>query len=166
MRRAALAGLLLAASLAAASVADRDFKSVLPTDAKVCNDADSGALCVWVREKPLATATALWKLWKFSPVEIVSYRGDWARIRDYEGDEGWLPKSVLDDTATVCVRVKEGKIRVKPDSRARVEWTLDQGYSLRVFAEKGEWYEVSDLGDVSGWIHRGSVWGAPPPPRP
>lgn len=168
--RPALA-LALAAPLCALQ-SGAEFKSVLPIDAKTCSATDANdpekppVPCAWVRETPQPTGPALWKMWKFSPVEIVSYRGEWARVRDFEGDEGWIQRALLSDTPTVCVRLKEGKVRLKPDIKGRIDWILDKGYPLRIFGEKGEWYEVSDLEDVSGWIHRGSVWGAPPPPRP
>jgi SH3-like domain-containing protein len=143
---------LLSAFLSAASTSEKEFLSV--KGAKVS-----------VRENPEGKAKALWTMWKYSPAEVVSFRGDWVRIRDFEGDTGWLKKTDLAAVETVAVVKKEGRLREKPDAKAKVLWILDKGYSLRVFGADGEWLEVSDLDDASGWIRRDEVWGAPPPER-
>jgi len=120
-----------------------------------------------VRAEPEAKAKALWILWKFAPVEAVSYRGDWVRIRDFEGDTGWVRRSDLaSDVPTVLVKVKEGKVRSGPGEKNKVVWLLDRGYALRVFGSRGEWYDVGDLDAVSGWINSDEVWGFPPPKNP
>ena len=97
------------------------------------------------------------------PVLAVAYKGDWVRIRDFEGDEGWMHRSVLSDIATVQVATKSANLRRTPGGK--VEWVLDRGYSLRVFGARGEWLEVSDLDEASGWLHKSVVWGAPPPSK-
>ncbi|MFH1724465.1 MAG: SH3 domain-containing protein [Elusimicrobiota bacterium] len=117
-----------------------------------------------VRAAPQEGAEILWKMWKYFAVEVVGYRGAWVRVRDFEGDEGWMHKSVVSDIPTVQVVPKEAKLRESPGGK--VVWILDRGYSLRVFGKKGAWLEVSDLESASGWIHESVVWGAPPPKQP
>ncbi|HAH06004.1 MAG TPA: hypothetical protein DCM05_05650 [Elusimicrobia bacterium] len=120
---------------------------------------------ILVREEPEKKAKALWPLWKYAPVEALSYRGDWVRVRDFEGDSGWVQRSELTQRVpTVCVRGKEGKLRKAAGPSSKLLWLLDRGFALRIFAVKGDWVEVSDLDEVNGWIHRDEVWGFPPPP--
>jgi SH3-like domain-containing protein len=117
-----------------------------------------------VRQEPEPKAKVLWTLWRYAPVEAMSYRGDWIRIRDFEGDSGWVKRAELThEVATVAVTSKEGKLRKNPGAGQKILWLLDKGYSLRVFALKGDWVEVSDLDEVNGWLHRDEVWGFPPP---
>lgn len=121
---------------------------------------------ILVRENPEKKAKALWPLWKYMPVEALSYRGDWVRVRDHEGDTGWVQRSELThDVPTVCVIAKEGKLRKKPGSSEKLLWLLDRGYALRLFAVKGDWAEVSDLDEVNGWIRRDELWGFSTPPE-
>ena len=148
---AALAALLLGASAQTPPSSDRDLYSVAKPKAVV-------------RQEPEPKAKALWTLWRYAPVEALSYRGDWVRVRDFEGDSGWVKRAELThEVATVAVTAKEGKLRKGPGAGQKVLWLLDRGYALRIFAVKGDWVEVSDLDEVNGWIHRDEVWGFPPP---
>ena len=119
-----------------------------------------------VRKEPDSSAERLWTIWKYSPVEVVSYRGDWVRVKDFEGDSGWLKRSELSTDPTAAVKSKEGRLRKDPGGKAKVLWMLERGYSMRVFGSSGPWVEVSDLESVSGWVHEADLWGAPPPSAP
>ena len=146
--------LLAAGGAAPAQTSNADFFSVKKAKAVV-------------RTEPEPKAKALWTIWRFAPVEAMSYRGDWIRIRDFEGDGGWVKKSDLaGDVPTVAVTAKEGKVRAGPSEKQKVVWLLDRGYALRVFASKGDWLDIGDLDAVSGWIRRDEVWGFPPPKNP
>ena len=116
-----------------------------------------------LREQPDKKAPVLWRLWKYMPVEVVAYRGDWVRVRDLDGDQGWMGKDALCDVPAVMVSLKEAALRASPNGKAL--WLLERGYALRVFSRKGDWLEVSDLASASGWIHKSAVWGAVAPPR-
>jgi SH3-like domain-containing protein len=118
-----------------------------------------------VREDPDKKAPVLWSMWRLMPVEVVGYQGQWVKVRDLDGDEGWMAKETLCSVPTVMVAPKKGaQLRKSPGGKA--EWILERGYSLRVFAQKDEWLEVSDLSEASGWILKSEVWGAPPPRTP
>lgn len=147
---AVLAAVLAALAVAASAqfIGETEFLSVKTARANL-------------REEPEKKAPLMWRLWKYMPVEVVAYKGDWVRVRDLDGDEGWMERSVLHETPTVMVARKEAELRAKPGGK--VVWLLERGYSLRVFAEQGEWLEVSDLSTASGWVLKSSVWGFPPP---
>lgn len=142
--------------------------------AALCLAAEQGAdyfsvkkAKTFVREEPEPKAKVLWTLWRFAPVEAVSYRGDWIRVSDFEEDVGWVKAADLtSDVPTVQVKAREGRIRKGPGAKEKIVWLLDRGYSLRVFAAKGDWLDVGDLDAVSGWIHSDEVWGFPPPNNP
>ncbi|MEE8425019.1 MAG: SH3 domain-containing protein [Elusimicrobiota bacterium] len=110
-----------------------------------------------VRENPNEHAAVLWEMWKYMPVQVVAFRGDWRRIRDLDGDEGWMHKDVLSDIPTVMVRSKAANLR--KTRGGKVDWVLERGFPLRVFGTTGDWVEVSDLLAVGGWIHKTTVWG-------
>lgn len=113
-----------------------------------------------VRGAPKEEGELLWRVWKYMPLEVRAYKGDWLRVRDLDGDEGWMHRDALDETPTVMVRFKEANLREKPGGK--VAWVLERGYALRVFGVRGNWLEVSDLSEASGWIHKSAVWGAVP----
>lgn len=146
--------LLAALSAFAMSSGDQEFLSVSVPKANV-------------RKAPSEKAPLAWVVYKFAPLEVVAYRGDWIRVRDYEGDEGWMSKSLLtSEVPTTCVAVKEAKVHQGPGSKTKAVWVLERGYALRLFGAKGDWYEVSDLDEVSGWVHKSALWGMEPPTAP
>ncbi|MFH2203885.1 MAG: SH3 domain-containing protein [Elusimicrobiota bacterium] len=110
-----------------------------------------------VREEPDEDAEILWQMWRFMPVEVIAYRGDWRKVRDLDGDTGWMHKVALADIPTVMVKSKDAKLR--KSRGGKVVWLLDRGFALRVFSVRGDWIEVSDLSTASGWIHKSAVWG-------
>ncbi|PIP83259.1 MAG: hypothetical protein CO113_05775 [Elusimicrobia bacterium CG_4_9_14_3_um_filter_62_55] len=125
-----------------------EFRSVKTKTAEVRRDSDK-------------KAKSAWKMWKYFVVEILKYRGDWRRVRDFEGDEGWVHKDDLDGTPCVQVKGKTANLRKTPGGT--VLWELEHGYALRVFSRRGDWLEVSDLEDANGWIHVDTVWGMTDP---
>ncbi|MFA6093505.1 MAG: SH3 domain-containing protein [Elusimicrobiota bacterium] len=156
--RKACAGLLILCAILAslpaahrtwAEDSEREYMSIKPEK-------------VSIREEPGEKAKKLWVLWKYSPVEVLSYRQDWARVRDVDGDTGWLKKSELSHTATVAARRQDAALRSGPGKDKKTLWLLDRGYPLRVFSRQGDWLEVSDLDAASGWMHVDDVWGAAP----
>jgi SH3-like domain-containing protein len=128
--------------------------------------AEPEYLCVSAKEAkvykgPRDSETVSWKMWKFFPVEVVSYRGDWVKIRDFEGDTGWVKKAAVSGMACVQTRKKDAVLRKSPGGAA--VWVLDRGYPFRLFSVKGDWVEVSDLETATGWLPMSAVWGAPRP---
>jgi SH3-like domain-containing protein len=110
-----------------------------------------------VRSEPDDEAEVLWRMWKYMPVEIIAYRGDWRRVRDLDGDEGWMHKSGLGNVPTVMIKKKDAPLR--KTRGGKVLWLLDRGYAMRVFSIRGKWVEVSDLSSASGWVRVRDVWG-------
>lgn len=110
-----------------------------------------------VRKSPEDSSEILWRMWKYMPIEIIAYRGDWRKVKDLDGDTGWMHKATLDSVATVMVKREGAKLR--KTRGGKVEWILDRGYALRVFSVRGQWLEVSDLSSASGWILKKDVWG-------
>lgn len=112
-----------------------------------------------VREGPGPRRTVLWQAWRFTPFQVLDWVGDWAKVRDYEGDDGWVHGSLLGDSPTVIVVAKSAVVRGGPGSGYAGLWTLEEGYTLKVLAVDGAWLKVSDDDEVYGWILRKTVWG-------
>lgn len=112
-----------------------------------------------VREGPGVRQAVLWQAWRLTPFVVLDWVGDWAKVRDYEGDDGWVHGSLLGDAPTVIVVAKSAVVRGGPGAGYRGLWTLEEGYTLRVLAVDGVWLKVTDDDEVSGWVLRKTVWG-------
>ena len=137
-------------------------QSGLPVPRFVSLKADK----VNVRRGPSSDHKVAWVFQrKGLPVEIVAEFENWRRIRDSDGEEGWVYQSMLSGKRTISVAPwrKEEKVPLYSDTGlkgglvARVEagvvGTLDDC--------SGEWCAVT-LGDYRGYIQQNMLWGVYP----
>jgi SH3-like domain-containing protein len=136
-----MAVLLLAQPLAAA-----EMLSVVPQRANIRSGAGGDY-------------EVLWEVPRYYPVEVLERDGNWVKISDFENDEGWIYQSLLSDSPAVVVATEKANIREGPGSDYGSLWILEKGCSLKVLETDGDWYKVSDGGEVAGWIHESVIWG-------
>jgi SH3-like domain-containing protein len=112
-----------------------------------------------LRSGPSTSFKTLWKLCLYWPVKILQKEGDWYKVADFEGDTGWLHRSLIANIATLVCTAKQADVRKLPESNAPLAWKAEKGYAIKVLSKKGTWYEVEDEEGDRGWIHNSSVWG-------
>ena len=61
----------------------------------------------------------------------------------------------------VSIAAKEANMRSGPGTKYETDWTLGEGYPLRVIGRQGKWLKVSDFENDSGWIY-GPLTGSTP----
>lgn len=106
-------------------------------------------------------------LWVFAkkglPVEVTAESGRWRRIRDREGDVGWVWHSMLDGRRTALIEGHAGDttpvaMHVDPDASSNVVAYAEPGVIAQVRACAGEWCELQASG-YEGWVQRQNFWG-------
>jgi len=99
------------------------------------------------------------------PVEITQEFDIWLRIRDSEGAEGWVQKTLLSGkrTALVAPWEKNGttSVRAEPKADAPLIAEVEAGVLIDLAECNGRWCRLSVDG-VKGWIEQGRIWGAYP----
>ncbi len=107
--------------------------------------------------------------WVFSrkglPVEIVAEFDNWRRVRDSEGEEGWVFQALLDGERTAIIapwRAKE-KIRLykQASTGSPAVALVEAGVVGRIGKCSGTWCTFSTSG-FSGWIEQDNLWGVYP----
>jgi SH3-like domain-containing protein len=97
---------------------------------------------------------------KGEPVEIIGEFEHWKRIRDIDGDEGWVRSSMLSKKRGGIVIVKESLANLyrNPASNAKVFVKIQS--NKRVFIEqcKKEYCKIK-VNNIVGWIERQYLWG-------
>ncbi len=111
-----------------------------------------------VRAEPKPTADVLWKIEKYHPIEVLETSGVWVRFRDYEGDTGWVHKSLVDKTPTVITRQNGCQLRSGPGTEHAVLGRVDKGVPFKVLRREGRWIQVEHADGDRGWIHDSLVW--------
>lgn len=108
------------------------------------------------------------------PVEIIQEFDTWRKIRDVEGDEGWIHQNLLTGTrmgyVTALVGNGEIALRAGKSDDASVRARLASGFKVTIKQCDGDWCEVTAsgrdenqrLGSYSGFLHQEELWGVYP----
>ena len=111
-----------------------------------------------IRSGPGTKYEKLWQVWKYYPVRVLNKKGSWYYFKDFEGDEGWIHKSLLLKMNTVISIKKNCNIRSGPSTKHNVQFTVTDGISFKVLNRKGSWIQVEHADGDQGWIHKSLVW--------
>jgi SH3-like domain-containing protein len=97
------------------------------------------------------------------PVEIVGEYGTWRKIRDWQGDEGWMHQSMLSGRRSFMVRGDVAALRETANRDARLVARLEAGVIGRISEcpPTGAWCRVEVEG-FAGWLERDRIWGVYP----
>ena len=99
------------------------------------------------------------------PVEIVQEFDNWRKIRDSDGDEGWVFHSLLSGERTALVAPWEAGGEFPAHATAETAATVVAYLQPRVIADiescTGTWCLVSVQG-YEGWIEQERLWGVYP----
>ncbi len=99
------------------------------------------------------------------PVEVIAEFENWRRIRDADGEEGWVFHSLLSGTRMVTVAPweKQGRIELaeKPSHLSKIIAFLEPGVMAKVRQCSGSWCSVV-VGDYKGWVAQNTLWGVYP----
>ena len=115
---------------------------------------------VFVRSGPALRYPVRWVFQKKGlPVEVIQEFDTWRKIRDAEGEEGWIHQSLLSGRRSVLVRA-EGLVSLH--KRAGEGSTLLAKLEPDVVAElqgcRPGWCDISAEG-YRGWVQRQFLWG-------
>ena len=95
------------------------------------------------------------------PVQVIAEFEKWRKIRDWEGDEGWIHYALLSRRRTILVTASETTMRVRAAESAPAVVRLAQGMTARIeYCETG-WCFVT-INGYTGWLKRLDVWGVEP----
>jgi SH3-like domain-containing protein len=95
------------------------------------------------------------------PLEITAEHGHWRRVRDRDGQGGWIHYSLLSGTRTVIVEADTVNIHSKPDPNAMIVAQLEMGVVARIDECAMDWCRLL-AGGYRGWAQKRALWGVEP----
>lgn len=98
---------------------------------------------------------------KSMPVEIIEEYEHWRKIRDVDGEWGWVHKSLLSSKRYVFITAKYAVLRNKPEPKAPLTLKLGHGVLAQIDECTKDWCELSHERG-SGWAMKKDFWGAYP----
>ncbi|MBN2808154.1 MAG: SH3 domain-containing protein [Deltaproteobacteria bacterium] len=111
-----------------------------------------------VRSAPDKNAEIVWQVTRYHPFQILETQGDWYKCKDFEGDSGWIYKSLLNRTTTVITIKENCNVRSGPGAKNPVIFIVDREVPLKVLKRQGRWLQIVHEDGDKGWIHASLVW--------
>ena len=94
------------------------------------------------------------------PLKVVQEDGEYYKVSDFMGREGWVDKSAIGAGRTVVVKVGRGNIRTGPGTEHDLMFRANRGVVFKVLERKDDWVKVEHESKRVGWIARSLVWGS------
>lgn len=96
---------------------------------------------------------------KALPVEVIQEFDTWRKIRDVDGDDGWVHQSLLSGKRSVLIKGEAGaSLRKENETESNVLAVFEPNVVALVEQCAKEWCEVSS-GGYNGWVSRKFLWG-------
>lgn len=93
------------------------------------------------------------------PVEVILEYEAWRKIRDQEGDIGWVHKSLLSGKRTGIIKADDMVSAYrKPSTEARLVAYIEPASLGSIKSCADAWCEFESAG-YTGWVQRQYIWG-------
>ena len=93
------------------------------------------------------------------PLEVVAEFEHWRRVKDPEGEEGWMHRSMLTGNRT-AITSATAQLRRGSNSLADVIADVDPGVVMEVVrCPNATVYCRVDVNGLEGWVDRSLLWG-------
>ncbi len=93
------------------------------------------------------------------PIEITAEYGHWRKVRDVDGAEGWVHKSLLTGRRSVLVIGAIRTLRRDPDASSAAVAKLEPGVVAALLACGDGWCRI-EIDGRKGWLPQADFWGA------
>lgn len=119
---------------------------------------------VQLRSGPGTKYSAKWQYGDGYPLKIVTQKGKWVKVTDFENDSGWIYKKYISKTPHMIVKVNKGKtrkinIRSGPGTKFKIVGQAYYGVVFETVMQKSGWAKVKHESGLTGWIKRSLLWG-------
>ena len=95
------------------------------------------------------------------PLEITGEYGHWRRVRDRDGQGGWVHYSLLSGVRHVIVEQDMTPLLIKPDPESPVNAMAESGVIARLESCGLYWCRIA-AGGNRGWVEKRKIWGIRP----
>lgn len=98
---------------------------------------------------------------KIIPLEITAIFDDWRRVRDWDGEEGWILRTQLADQRSIITVLDTLTLYEKPDVNGRKKARLEKNRLALIRKCTDDWCKIETDG-YNGWVRRAGLWGLYP----
>ena len=119
---------------------------------------------VQLRSGPGTKYSSKWEYGNGFPLKILTRKGNWVKVKDFENDTGWVYKKYLSSKGHMIVKVNKGKkkkvnIRSGPGTKYKAIGKAYYGVVFETIKQEKGWAKVKHESGLTGWIKRSLLWG-------
>jgi SH3-like domain-containing protein len=119
---------------------------------------------VQLRSGPGTKYSSKWEYGNGFPLKILTRKGKWVKVKDFENDTGWIFKTYLQAKPHMIVKVNKGKkkkinIRSGPGTKYKAVGKAYYGVVFETIKQEKGWAKVKHESGLTGWIKRSLLWG-------
>ena len=92
------------------------------------------------------------------PMEIIDEYGAWRKVRDSDGEEGWMHHSLLSSSRYILIFKDVQTLRRNPDPMAPPVLRAEPMVLARLLSCRPGWCYIQIQGR-KGWIYKSAIWG-------
>jgi SH3-like domain-containing protein len=111
-----------------------------------------------IRSGPGTRYEVMWKVQRYFPIIVIEKSGEWYHFKDFEGDTGWVHKSLVAKIPSVITQNDACNIRSGPGTSYPILFTVEKGIPFKVLKREGSWIHIEHSDGDQGWIHKSLVW--------
>lgn len=117
-----------------------------------------------LRSGPGTKYPVKWEYGSGFPLKVVTKKGEWIKVSDFENDNGWVHRSLLTSTPHMIVKKnpnskKKINIRSGPSTQYKIVGKAYYGVVFETVDQKSGWAKVKHESGLVGWIKRSLLWG-------
>lgn len=117
-----------------------------------------------LRSGPGTAYSVKWEYGAGFPLEVIKEKGDWLLVTDFENDEGWIHKSLVENKPQVIVianRNNDGTIHIRkePDTDSEILGKSYYGVVFTTLDKDNGWMQVRHESGLTGWVKEKLLWG-------
>ena len=110
-----------------------------------------------LRSGPGTKYSTLFELPVGYPLKVLSRKGEWVKVSDFENDQGWIFSPLVSNAQYVIVTVKGGNVRSGPGINYKKVGSVVREVILKKVKRDGDWIQVKHP-KLKGWVHRKLIW--------
>lgn len=112
-----------------------------------------------MRSGPGTKYKVIWVLRKGYPLQVVGEKNNWYRVRDFEGDYGWVYGPLTSGKAHLVVKKDKVNLRSGPGTKYRIVAQARKGVVFRTLKRAKGWVKVRHENGITAWVSRKLLWG-------
>lgn len=117
-----------------------------------------------LRKGPGSKYQVKWEYGSGFPLNVIRRQGKWIKVEDFEGDQGWIHKSLLEKSKHVIVNSNRNSnqtinIRSGPSINYAVVGKAHYGVVFQLNDRSSGWAQVEHESGLTGWIKDTLLWG-------